>query len=1561
MLRLRIATPRAVLVGLSVLVLQGIGMAAPPGAAAASVDAVIHSAPEDVLSALHSDAAARMHGGFRVEAGASAPQRSFWFVVPAGHRVDALRTKVLTRQDVDNEVAATVDKATASTQLARVVGRGDWLGWQLVNVRLSPLQWQGDRLTVATDVAIELQTSAGERLPLQRQRQNRRMQERDAADVRRIVANPKDVSLFAPPPGKAVAHEGGFQASGYPDLEGSDVEYLIVTPAALANSFQVLADWKTRRGVPTVVRTLEDIQAQTRQGSDVQETLRNYLQDAYANWSLQYVLLGGDTDLLPARYVSSKFGLSTPEEIPCDLYFAGLDGNWNADGDGLWGEAGATSGSPDIDAADLLAEVNLSRATVTTTADVDLFVQKVIGYETPLDATYQDRTLFLAEVLFPTNYDGTQNITTDGAQLSDDLINSVLPPGTPVQRRYENDEGYPGSLPLGLSISLQELDFGYNLVNHMGHGFRYNMSVGDGSIVNGDAEALQNTNRFSIINVLNCTSLAFDYSCLAEHYLSNPVGGAVAVLGASRSAYPLPSREYQDEFYNLLFNQNESKLGRLFSMSRLPQTPLADYDSAHRWTHYIYNILGDPEMQVFSDLPDTLLVSTDPSAVLGDNQLTVTVTDELAVPVQQAQVCLQKGEDDYQVGWTDANGSVTLPFRAESAGEIDVTVSGNNLRTHLGSIPVIPSGDAYVHFESLSLDDGAGAGTVGNSDGLIDAGETIDLLLSVRNDGGAVVDTLLGTATVNDPYVSVVTAGFMATNVGVSSSAVAAAPIRLQVSPSAPDGHVFQVDLDLAGASAQWQDQLRRTVHAPQLEVVGQQYLDQQLGNGNGLPDEDETFDLVVEVKNFGSGAVDGITATLQSTQHFIVQVVQGSSNFGSIASFGTAQNSPEFRLKTYFVDDTTVDLRLTDSYGRLVVLPIHALHPQAPAAAPTLDPSTAPTIVLLTWPPVADPDLRGYHVYRSEATNGPWTRVTTDPTPVSYFRDTGLASSTKYWYYTTAIDEAGNESANSAMASVSTNPPQLEGWPIAMVQETASSPAVGDLDGDGKMEIVQGNLKVYAWHALDGQEILDADGNAQTWGVFLDESGTTTASVALGELDGTPGLEVVSCDWDDNKLFAVDGDGTVLWTVSPSNGGVVGYWGTPTLSDVDRDGWDEVLALSKDGHLYAWNHDGTPLLSQNADGTFAVTAAWSRSSPAVGNLDGDIELEIVLTDVTGKLHAWDVDGTPLPNFPLSWGYAFYNSPVLGDVDGDGDLEIVAFSQSGSNNLHVLHADGTELPGWPITVTSKSPAVTPSPALADLDGDGRLEIIVVSNEIVTSTSTLRIFQWDGSVHPGWPKVIGSDTESSPVVADLDGDASPDVLLGGQNGVLQAWSSAGVELVGFPLSVGDFIRATPTVDDVDGDGDVDVVFAGWDRTVYIWDLPATWHPEQSWWPSFLHDASRTGRWDGAPTDATDATGEDGIASPPRALELAQNHPNPFNPTTTIAFGIPGTVAQPVHLAIFDVRGRQVRRLLDASVPPGRHQVIWDGRDDAGRSLASGVYFYRLQWQSEAVTRRLVLMK
>jgi len=106
------------------------------------------------------------------------------------------------------------------------------------------------------------------------------------------------------------------------------------------------------------------------------------------------------------------------------------------------------------------------------------------------------------------------------------------------------------------------------------------------------------------------------------------------------------------------------------------------------------------------------------------------------------------------------------------------------------------------------------------------------------------------------------------------------------------------------------------------------------------------------------------------------------------------------------------------------------------------------------------------------------------------------------------------------------------------------------------------------------------------------------------------------------------------------------------------------------------------------------------------------------------------------------------------------------------------------------------------------------------------------------------------------------------------------------------------------------------------------------------------------------EPTDADGADDAITP-KVLELAQNYPNPFNPTTTIEFTVPKSGQ--VRLDIFNLMGQHVRMLVDGTVSAGSHQVMWDGADNAGERVASGIYLYRLKKGDDIYTRKMTLVK
>ena len=353
----------------------------------------------------------------------------------------------------------------------------------------------------------------------------------------------------------------GFVPAYQPGLEGSAVRYLIVTNNAMEAEFQRLADWKTLKGMPAVVKTIEWIDQNYWSGADQGETIRNFIREAYAKWGVEYVLLGGDTDVIPGRMAFTTF--YTGEFIPTDMYYGCLDGTWNADGDSLWGEAFSSMDNTGDD-ADMWAEVYIGRLPASTVEDAVVLVDKTIAYAAPADTLYKEDFLLLGEVIFPSDFNPGDDIILDGAEILDAIYSGYFAadPDINTIRLYENFAEYAGSADLTISSTLAAMNAGANHVMHSGHGYKYNMSVGNGSIINYDAYNLTNDDEIFSMYLMNCTNVAFDTDCLAEYFMLNVRGGAFAVTGSSRSAFPSASRPYMDEYYDLLFNGGVVQLGK---------------------------------------------------------------------------------------------------------------------------------------------------------------------------------------------------------------------------------------------------------------------------------------------------------------------------------------------------------------------------------------------------------------------------------------------------------------------------------------------------------------------------------------------------------------------------------------------------------------------------------------------------------------------------------------------------------------------------------------------------------------------------------------------------------------------------------------------------------------------------------------------------------------------------------------------------------------------------------------------------------------------------------------
>jgi hypothetical protein len=284
-----------------------------------------------------------------------------------------------------------------------------------------------------------------------------------------------------------------------------------------------------------------------------------------------------------------------------------------------------------------------------------------------------------------------------------------------------------------------------------------------------------------------------------------------------------------------------------------------------------------------------------------------------------------------------------------------------------------------------------------------------------------------------------------------------------------------------------------------------------------------------------------------------------------------------------------------------------------------------------------------------------------------------------------------------------------------------------------------------------------------------------------------------------------------------------------PVIADLGlTPGFAQIIFGTKSGLLYVVQHNPDGTWSSHQPNWPQQVSAHIASSPAIADLDGDGIPEIVVgygsnydPSHQGGVTAFRRDGTtmwsvataPFNDGTNNWTHApVFGTPAIGDIDGDGKLEVV-FASFDHHVYVVDAATGVAKPGWPVDVGD---TVYSSPALYDIDGDGLPDIIIGTDDYLVNGGCLRVLRYDGTSVAGFPQCINQTFNSTPVVADIDGDGKPEIIIGTgafyPSGTHQvyAWHCDGSPVTGWPVPVDGQVATTPAVADLFGDGHLEVV-------------------------------------------------------------------------------------------------------------------------------------------------------
>ncbi len=622
---------------------------------------------------------------------------------------------------------------------------------------------------------------------------------------------------------------------------GGEIAFLVITTPAFANDLP-LRDFLTtkwERGFRSSVITTSDT-------GPTRDQIKAYLQNAYDTWPVPptFVLFVGDSPDIP-HWVG--IGADNP---PTDLNYAMLAGS------------------------DYLPDVQIGRISATNPTDLHNALAKITNFEqvgwTGND-DWEKHATFMASTDNYTVSEGTHNF----------VISTYLQP-----LGYASDKLYVHTYGATTQQVRDAFNAGRSQGTYSGHGAETYWA--DGPVFyQTDVRNLTNT-VYPFVTSFSCLTGNFAYSaeCFGETWI-RATHGAMAFFGSSVTSYwteddILEKRIYQG-FYD---DQNVNEVDRTWLGGMILYGKLKYYDyfgniSMTRRYFEMYNLLGDPSVDMWTTIPITANVQAPATILTGQASFDVTVPG-----FPNALIFVNKIDDGIvDVAWTDALGHATVNLsNVASPGLLSMTVTAHNMRPYHGSIQVIQPDGPYIVYDSHRIaDEGF------DNDGQVDAGEDVGMYLTVRNIG---VDTATGVSAVlgsEDPYVVGMTLNEPAIpDVPPGGARETGSSWGAIFSSLTPDQHVATFVYGVHSNEGLWGGEFNVTVQAPVL-AAGAVLIDDSApgGNGNGVADPGETFYLQLWLANSGHSGTRTLTGTLTSS-HPSVTIPDGQGTCLGIPVGGT-------------------------------------------------------------------------------------------------------------------------------------------------------------------------------------------------------------------------------------------------------------------------------------------------------------------------------------------------------------------------------------------------------------------------------------------------------------------------------------------------------------------------------------------------------------------------------------------------------------------------------------------------------------------------------------------------
>ena len=688
---------------------------------------------------------------------------------------------------------------------------------------------------------------------------------------------------------------------------GVDV-MLCIMPDEFEASFQAYANWKHRSGTYIHITKFSEIGA----NSSDETIIKNHIADAYFNWEIPptYVLLVGDYGVFPV-YSSGK-----------DNYFSEIEGS------------------------DYFSDVFVGRLTHESDYGMQVMINKFLLYEKNpynTNAEWFKKGICCSNNAYVSQIDtkrfAAQVMLQDGGFTSVDTMMSSTPCNYNV-----NDV-------------ITALNEGRSFLNYRGEGWSSGWWATCTPFNTSNIGSLSNGQKFTFVTSIGCGVGMFATgggNCFGEEWLemgtlSSPKG-ASAFIGPAGNTHTTYNNKIDKGIYVGMFQEGLDTpgqalvRGKLYMYNVFGNVPLVE-------SHYkLYNVLGDPSIHIWKEVPLAVEVEHDDTITVGINQIELTATfASNGQAVANAIFCLA-GDGIYEIDSTDANGKVIFNIMPEEEQILTVTMRGGNVIPYQGTIEVIelaelvePVGEPLI----TDLD--------GNLDGLINPNENGLISLTLVNWGNLTASNIqaaLSLAGTN--YAQVITTAPQSFGDLDPGSSFTGDPFQFFIEPYCPVGEIIPFQLHIASSTTSWDYTINVEVMGCRLTFDNFVVIDQSLPR-NFKMDPGETVRLVFSIKNNGEDFAPDAMGILTSSNPYI-------SVEDSIGSFGTINiNNINKNFENYFI--VNIDEMCPTNYMAEFSLHLFTLNGNYPYQT---DLQISLPVGLPIPTDYTGPDAYGYYAYSS-------------------------------------------------------------------------------------------------------------------------------------------------------------------------------------------------------------------------------------------------------------------------------------------------------------------------------------------------------------------------------------------------------------------------------------------------------------------------------------------------------------------------------------------------------------------------------------------------------------------